>query len=62
MTVPTEAGGLTPEECPEADVAEFEHEFADTAGKTPLVIKLLVRRHLRGDPQRDDHDQRDPDG
>jgi DHA2 family lincomycin resistance protein-like MFS transporter len=42
MTVPTEAGGLTPEECPEADVAEFEQEFAGTAGKTPLVIKLLV--------------------
>ncbi len=42
MTVPTEAGGLTPEECPEADVADFEREFADTAGKTPLVIKLLV--------------------
>ncbi len=42
MTVPTEAGGLTPEECPGADVAEFEQEFADTTGKTPLVIKLLV--------------------
>lgn len=42
MTAPTEAGGLTPEECPEAEVAEFEQEFADTAGKTPLVIKLLV--------------------
>ncbi len=42
MTVPTEAGGLTPEECPAADVAEFEQEFADTTGKTPLVIKLLV--------------------
>ena len=42
MTVPAEAGGLTPEECPEADVAEFEQEFADTTGKTPLVIKLLV--------------------
>ena len=42
MTVPAEAGGLTPEECPEADVAEFEQEFAGTAGKTPLVIKLLV--------------------
>ncbi|RHW26823.1 DHA2 family efflux MFS transporter permease subunit [Nocardioides immobilis] len=42
MTVPTEAGGLTPEECPAADVAEFEQEFAGTPGKTPLVIKLLV--------------------
>jgi DHA2 family lincomycin resistance protein-like MFS transporter len=42
MTVPTEAGDLTPEECPEADVTEFEQEFADTAGRTPLVIKLLV--------------------
>jgi len=45
MTVPTEAGGLTPEECPapdSADVAEFEQEFTDTAGRTPLVIKLLV--------------------
>ena len=42
MTVPTEAGDLTPEECPDADVAEFEQEFAGTAGKTPLVIKLLV--------------------
>ncbi|WP_322936675.1 MDR family MFS transporter [Nocardioides bizhenqiangii] len=42
MTVPTEAGGLTPEECPEAEVAEFEQEFAGTPGKTPLVIKLLV--------------------
>ena len=42
MTVPTEAGGLTPEECPAADVAEFEQEFAGTAGRTPLVIKLLV--------------------
>ena len=28
MTAPTEAGGLTPEECPAADVAEFEQEFA----------------------------------
>jgi len=42
MTVPTEAGGLTPEECPAADVAEFEQEFAGTPGRTPLVIKLLV--------------------
>jgi len=45
MTVPTEAGGLTPEECPapdSADVAEFEQEFAGTTGRTPLVIKLLV--------------------
>jgi len=42
MTAPPEAGGLTPEEVPEADVAEFEQEFAGTAGKTPLVIKLLV--------------------
>ncbi len=42
MTVPTEAGDLTPEECPAADVTEFEQEFADTAGRTPLVIKLLV--------------------
>jgi len=41
-TAPTGAGGLTPEECPAADVAEFEQEFAATAGKTPLVIKLLV--------------------
>ncbi len=41
MTVPTEAEGLTPEECPAADVAEFEQEFTP-AGKTPLVIKLLV--------------------
>ncbi len=40
MTAPIEAGGLTPEECPDADVAEFEREFE--AGKTPLVIKLLV--------------------
>jgi MFS transporter, DHA2 family, lincomycin resistance protein len=45
MTVPTEADGLTPEECPaptSADVAEFEQEFAGTPGRTPLVIKLLV--------------------
>ena len=42
MTAPIEAGGLTPEECPEAAVAEFEQEFADQTGRTPLVIKLLV--------------------
>ncbi|WP_183100412.1 MDR family MFS transporter [Nocardioides pelophilus] len=44
-TAPTGAGGLTPEECPaplDAEVAEFEQEFAATPGKTPLVIKLLV--------------------
>ena len=42
MTAPIEAGGLTPEECPDPEIAEFEQEFAGTAGRTPLVIKLLV--------------------
>ena len=42
MTAPIEAEGLSPEECPEADIAEFEQEFADQGGRTPLVIKLLV--------------------
>ena len=42
MTAPTEADGLIPEECPAAEVAEFEQEFDASAGKTPLVIKLLV--------------------
>jgi MFS transporter, DHA2 family, lincomycin resistance protein len=41
MTAPIEAEGLSPEECPEAEIAEFEQEF-DQAGRTPLVIKLLV--------------------
>ncbi|PWN04133.1 MFS transporter [Nocardioides silvaticus] len=38
---PAGPGGLSPEESPEADVAEFEHEFTG-ARKTPLVVKLLV--------------------
>jgi DHA2 family lincomycin resistance protein-like MFS transporter len=42
MTAPIEAEGLSPEECPEADIVEFEQEFADQPGRTPLVIKLLV--------------------
>src|SRR5690349_12477902 len=41
-TTPSGAEGLTPEECPEADVAEFEQEFAGAARKTPLVVKVLV--------------------
>jgi DHA2 family lincomycin resistance protein-like MFS transporter len=42
MTAPTEASGLTPEECPAAELAEFEQEFDETSRRTPLVIKLLV--------------------
>ncbi len=42
MTAPTEAGDLTPEECPAEAIEDFEKEFAATPGKTPLVIKLLV--------------------
>lgn len=41
MTAPTEADDITPEARPDADIAEFEQEFA-AERSTPLVVKLLV--------------------